>query len=80
MASDVLDEIDARCVVVDNTEIVFDSALMMNPLGLIQSLACKRTLIWSWNGMHKDGYLTYAVPGHPEYQRIPASDLTVVAL
>lgn len=80
IVAELLDAHTAPRLAVDNTEIVFDPALMLNPLGLLQSISRTRLLVWSWNGSVENGHVTYAYPGHPEYQRIPAHDLTLVAL
>lgn len=78
--SDIFDAQGNSCLAVDNTEIIFDPVLMINPLGLLQSLSQTRLLIWSWNGEVEDGHVTYAYPGHPEYQRIPTSEITLITL
>jgi hypothetical protein len=78
--SDLFDVQRNSCLAVDNTEIIFDPVLMINPLGLLQSLSRTRLLIWSWNGEIEDGHLSYAYPGHPEYQRIPTSEITLITL
>lgn len=67
-----------QIIIFDNTEILFDRTLALNPLGLLQGLSRNRTLITSWSGTVENGWLTYAVPGHPEYQRYPIQDLLVV--
>lgn len=78
--SDLFDAQGNSCLGVDNTEIIFDPVLMINPLGLLQSLSRTRLLIWSWNGEVEDGHVTYAYPGHPEYRRIPTSEITLITL
>jgi len=78
--SDIFSSIDSSTIAVDNTEIIFDRALMLNPLGLLQNVSRTRLLVWSWNGCIEDNHIIYADPGHPEYQRIPAQDLTLIAL
>jgi hypothetical protein len=78
--SELFDVQRNSCLAVDNTEIIFDPVLMINPLGLLQSLSRTRLLIWSWNGEIEDGHLSYAYPGHPEYQRIPTSEITLITL
>lgn len=78
--ADILDTGETPRLAVDNTEIIFDTSLMLNPLGLLQNLSRTRLLIWSWNGEVEAGHITYAYSGHPEYQRIPSAEMTVVAL
>jgi adenylate kinase family enzyme len=78
--SDLIDAQGVQRLAVDNTEIIFDPSLMINPLGLLQSLSRTCMLIWSWNGEVKDGHITYAYPGHPEHQRIPTSEFTLITL
>jgi hypothetical protein len=78
--ADLLDAQESQRLAVDNTEIIFDPSLMLNPQGLLQSISRTRLLIWSWNGGVEEGHITYAYPGHPEYQRIPSAEMTLVAL
>ena len=78
--SELIDAQSARRLAVDNTEVIFDPSLMLNPLGLLQSLSRTHLLIWSWNGEVEDGRVTYAYRGHPEYQRIPTSEMTLINL
>lgn len=78
--SELLEAQPAQQLAVDNTEIIFDPSLMLNPLGLLQNLSRTRLLIWSWNGEVENGHVTYAYPGHPEYQRIPTSEITLITL
>ncbi len=78
--SELIDAQEAPQLAVDNTEIIFDPSLMLNPLGLLQSLSRNRFLIWSWNGEVENGHVTYAYPGHPEYRRIPTTEITLITL
>ena len=80
IVSELIDAQDAPRLAIDNTEIIFDPSLMLNPLGLLQSLSRTRLLIWSWNGEVENGHVTYAYPGHPERQRIPTSEITLITL
>jgi len=64
-------------VVLDNLEILFDVALKLDPLRLLQGLARHRTVVAAWNGSIEGGTMTYAVPGHPEYRRYPVRDFLV---
>ena len=65
-------------VLLDNTELLFDIALHQNPLGLLQRLSRRRTVVATWSGSMEDGHIVYAEPGHPEYRRYPAEDLLIV--
>lgn len=77
---DILDQQDAPRVGVDNTEIVFEPSLKLNAPGLLKNISRNRLVIWTWNGDTDGDHLTYAYPGHPEYQRISANEFTVIAL
>ena len=65
-------------VLLDNIELLFDSALEQDPLALLRSLARDRAVAAAWSGRLADGRLEYAEPGHPEHRRYPAGG--VVAL
>jgi hypothetical protein len=80
IVADLLDAQETPRLAVDNTEIIFDPSLMLNPLGLLQSISRTRLLIWSWNGDVGDGHVTYAYPGHPEHQCIPSAEMMLVTL
>lgn len=67
-----------QVVILDNIEILFDPSLALHPLNLLQSLSRNRMLIAAWSGGIENGWLTYASPGHPEYQRYPIQDLLYV--
>jgi len=77
---DILDEQDAARIGVDNTEIIFDPSLKVNPVGLLKNISRNRSIIWTWNGNIEGNYLTYSYSGHPEHQRISAKEFTVIAV
>ena len=79
--SPMLEEIvgrDAPLVLLDNIEILFDTALKLDPLRLLQGVSRNRTIVAAWNGILENGYLSYATPEHPEHRRYPSGDLVVV--
>ena len=82
--SRILDEIMAytpnEMILLDNLEILFDITLKQNPLQILKALSRNRTVIAAWNGSIEDGYLTYAVPRHPEYRRYEIQDFMTVDL
>jgi hypothetical protein len=65
-------------VLLDNIEGLFDVSLALNVLQLLQKASRNTTLVVAWTGSVKDGFLTYAQPGHAEYQRYPSEGLVVV--
>ena len=67
----------SELIVLDNLEILFDVALKLDPLRLLQGLARHRTVVAAWNGSIEGDHMTYAVPGHPEYRRYPVRDFLV---
>lgn len=77
----VLDEIVEEAgpvVLLDNTELLFDTSLQHDPLRSLQELSRNRTVVASWSGDLQNGYLTYAAPDHPEYRWYPAGELVTV--
>lgn len=80
----LLDEIvsshEEQLLILDNTEILFATALQQDPLRLLQRLSRNRTIVASWFGTIEGQELTHAVPNHPEYRRYPVRDLLLVAV
>ena len=70
---------EGAVVLLDNIELLFDIALHQNPLGLLQRLSRRRTVVATWNGSMEDGHILYAVPGHPEYRRYPVDGVLVAS-
>lgn len=68
----------AHLTLLDNTELLFDPVLRQDPLRLLQGLSRGRTIVATWLGDFDGGFLTYAVPEHPEFRRYPSADLLVV--
>lgn len=74
----VIGESDQAVVLLDNLEILFEPTLRQRPLDVLRRLARTRTIVASWHGTVKDGTLTYAMPGHPEYLEAPVQDALLV--
>lgn len=67
-------------VLLDNLEVLFDTALKLDPVRLLQLASRNRTVVASWNGTLNDGLLSYAEPDHPEYKSYRNVDaITVLA-
>jgi hypothetical protein len=77
LLEEITGQANAALVVLDNLEILFDDALKLDPLRLLQGLSRHHTVVAAWNGFIEGNYMTYAVPGHPEYRRYPVGDFLV---
>ena len=69
---------ESNVVLLNNIELLFDTALSQNPLGLLQRLSRRRTVVAVWPGTVDGSHLRYAVPDHPEYRRYPVDGLLAV--
>ncbi len=78
LLKDVIAAAPGDVVLLDNVEILFDTSLEVEPLRLLQLLSRNRTLVASWNGSFRDGALTYAEPGHPEFIQFKQTDAVVI--
>lgn len=65
-------------VLLDNLEILFDPSLHLDPVRLLHSVSRNQTVVASWNGILRDGMLTYAEPDHPEYRSYRDADAVFV--
>lgn len=75
-----LDATSQRELCLDNTEVLFDPALAVDPVNLLLNLSRNRVLIMAWNGHLENGSLVYAYPEHPEYFKGPAHGFPVVTV
>ncbi len=78
LLGDIVDSHADQTVLLDNTEILFDTSLKQNPLLLLQGVSRNKVIVATWNGVVEKNYLTYATPNHPEYRRYPTQDLVLV--
>jgi len=78
---DVLRSFHGPLTIIDRTAVLFLPDLMLNPLQLLaEASRAHGTLIAAWCGAWDGTVLTYARPGHPEYQRYAHPVATVVAV
>src|SRR5437867_1677233 len=80
LLKEVISDAPGDVVLLDNLEILFDTALEVAPLRLLQVSSRNRTVVASWNGSHRDGTLTYAEPGHPEYVQFKQIEAIVTTI
>jgi hypothetical protein len=78
LLEEIVGEEGEEVVLLDHLEILFEKSLKQDPLRLLQGISRSRTVVAVWSGILEDGSLTYAVPGHPEHRRYPATDLLLV--
>src|SRR5437763_90880 len=78
LLKDVIAASPGEVVLLDNLEILFDPALEVEPLRLLQVSSRNRTVVASWNGTYKDRTLAYAEPGHPEFIQFKQVEAVVV--
>ena len=71
-------ELKQDVVLLDNTEILFDSVLKQNPLRLLQSLSRSKTIVATWNGFMESDHIYYATLGHPDHRCYPVDGILVV--
>ncbi|MBP2133990.1 ABC-type histidine transport system ATPase subunit [Methanomicrobium sp. W14] len=62
-------------ILLDNSEILFDTELKIDPLKLLQELARNYCIVATWNGIIEDNSLIYGKSGHPEYRKYNADGL-----
>lgn len=64
-------------LLIEGVELLFDASLRLNALDLLKRQALARPVVAAWPGEWRDRRLTYAVPGHPEYQDHGADGATI---
>ena len=65
-------------LLIDNTEILFDQELKLDPVKSLEELSRFNSVVSVWSGSVKDGFLSYAEPGHREYFRGPMGEFEIV--
>ncbi len=78
LVNDLIEAQPGSLCLLDNIEIIFDTALQHDPLRLLLGISRNKTVAVTWNGSLSDGHLVYAEPSHPEYQYCPVSGFLVV--
>jgi len=74
------DQTRSACICLDNTELLFDSALNLNPLTFLKDVSRNRLIVASWNGVLADGQLRFGYSGHPDFFSEAVSGFPVVAV
>jgi len=67
-AIDLIANQNSRRLAIDNTEVLFEAPLQINPLALLKRFSIDQLIVATWNGRFDDSKLTYGIPGHPRFQ------------
>jgi len=78
LLSDIVNTAAPGLALLDNTEMLFDVSLQLDPLRLLEGLSRNRPVVATWNGTIEGDTLTYAVPDHLEHRRYPVGNLLIV--
>jgi len=66
VAIEVIDEHLKAGLCLDDTELLFDSTLQLNPMVFLQDVSRNRLIVANWNGVVTGGELRYGHIGHPD--------------
>jgi len=67
-------------LLIDDIELLFTSALKVNPLKMLARIARNRAIAAVWPGGWDGTELSWAIAGHPEHRRWPAERAMVFAV
>lgn len=68
LTADLIHEMGTARVAIDNTEILFESPIQLNPLTVLKKLSRTRAIVATWTGSFDESKLTYGFHGHPAYR------------
>lgn len=68
VAVDLVKAQNSRRLALDNTEVLFEAPILLNPLTLLKNLSIEHLIVATWTGSFDQSRITYGIPGHPSYQ------------
>lgn len=77
--TDLLMRVEAKIILLDRIEVIFDRNLALDPLKLLKANSKNKTLVAVWPGVKTETALTYAIPSHPEYRLYKKADFKEIA-
>lgn len=80
VATDVIDENYKAGICLDDTELLFDSTLELNPLVFLREITRNRLIVATWNGFVTGGELRFGQIGHPDYFSQTVNGFPVVSV
>ncbi len=78
LLKEVISSVEGDVAILDNTELLFDTSLELEPLRLLQGASRNRTIVATWNGSFNNNTLMYAEPGHLEFVQFKQVEAIVV--
>lgn len=76
----IIESTNSQVIFLEHLEILFDTALQLDPLRCLQKLARNYTIVAIWNGKIENNHLIYAEREHPEYKSYSIDGFLVVNL
>lgn len=58
-----------RRLAIDNTEVLFEAPLKIDPLRFLKEASKGVLIVATWTGEYRDDILTYGIPGHPAFRK-----------
>jgi hypothetical protein len=80
VATEVIDENFKSGLCLDDTELLFDSTLKLNPLVFLREITRNRLIVATWNGVLTGGELRFGQTGHPDFFSQPVNGFPVVSV
>jgi hypothetical protein len=80
VATDVIDEHYKTGLCLDDTELLFDTTLKLNPLVFLREIARNRLIVATWNGVLIGGELRFGQIGHLDYFSQTVNGFPVVSV
>jgi hypothetical protein len=80
VALEIIDEHIQSGLCLDDTEILFDSSLRLNPLTFLQDISRNRLIVSTWNGSLVAEELRFASAGHPDFFNQAVTGFPVVTI
>jgi hypothetical protein len=79
LVDEIVQEQGGKILLLDCIEMLFHPDLKQNPLRLLQNISRNRTVVAAWRGTFDGKTLVYAVPEHPEFQRVVDPEALIVS-
>jgi hypothetical protein len=80
VATEVIDKNYKSGLCLDDTELLFDSTLKLNPLVFLREITRNRLIVATWNGVLTGGELRFGQTGHPDFFSLPVNGFPVVTV